>query len=293
MCEFVIVFMICQNSLNSLNVNKSNVGSFRLLFINSLTKRAEMPRYCFIESCRKTSYKNPNLKLIRFPKNTKTFLCDQHFPSKYFGKKKLKESSYEKIEAILKEEGINVPAEPLAEKIIKNKRRYSRKCVVKHCQLTDTSTKPPVKFVQFPKKGSRLYDVWVKKCNLTKVENDKTYKYVCENHFLDKNDQIPNFNLTPLRDMENSIQLTESVQATNECLTNRNQANCEVYFEDSIYFRLRLNILLLQHSDKGDVISTLNVTLIEEFMDHRQVIKEEPELSINDDLYYDDVDDTT
>lgn len=192
-----------------------------------------MPRYCFIDWCRNTSYKNPNLKLIRFPKNTKTFLCDQHFPSKFFGKKKLKESSYEKIEIILKEKGISVPVEPLAEKIMKNKRKYSRRCVLKHCQLTDRSTRPPIKFVQFPKMGSQLYDVWVKKCKLTKGECAKTYKYVCENHFFDKNDPVPNINLTPKRNLENSIQYSRSIQATSDTsttdkATDKNQENYQV-----------------------------------------------------------------
>lgn len=191
-----------------------------------------MPRYCFIDWCRKTSYKNPNRKLIRFPKKTKTFLCDQHFPSKFFGKKKLKESAYEKIEAILREKGISVPVEPLAEKIIKNKRKYSRRCVMEHCQLTDTSTKPPLRFVQFPKKDSELYNVWVKKCNLSKQESTKAYKYVCEKHFIHKNDLVPNCNLTSSVNLKRKIQstgTTDNMSKKNEATTNKYQQNCEVF----------------------------------------------------------------
>lgn len=190
-----------------------------------------MPRYCFIEWCRKTSYKNPNRKLFRFPKNTKTFLCDQHFPSNFFGLKKLKESSYEKIETILKEKGISVPVEPLAERIIKNKRKYSRRCVIKHCQLTDRSTKPPLKFVIFPKKEHELYDVWVKKCNLSKEESAKAYKYVCEKHFLDKADQVPNCDLTSAGNATRTYQLSKIIQemAKENVTTDGSQAeNSEV-----------------------------------------------------------------
>lgn len=171
-----------------------------------------MPRYCFIQWCRKTSYKNPNRKLVRFPKNTKTFLCDQHFPSNFFGKKKLKESSYEKIKIILREQGIRIPVERLADKIMQNKRKYSRRCVIKHCQLTDTSTKPPLKFVIFPKRDSELYDVWVDKCKLSKDDRAKAYKYVCEKHFLDKADLVPNCNLTSAGTLKRTYQLSKMMK---------------------------------------------------------------------------------
>lgn len=195
-----------------------------------------MPRYCFIERCRNTSYKNPNRKLIRFPKNTKTFLCDQHFPSTFFGKKKLKESSYDKIESILKEKGISVPLEPLAEKIMKNKRKYSRRCVISHCQLTDTSTTPPVRFVIFPKKDSKLYDVWVKKCNLSTADGAKACKYVCEKHFSDTSDRVPNCNLTSTKlKAKRTRQLSKFIQGdtkenvtTDESQADRCQPNSEV-----------------------------------------------------------------
>lgn len=175
-----------------------------------------MPRYCFIEWCRKTSYKNPDRKLCRFPKNTKTFLCDQHFPAKFFGKKKLKESSYEKIKTILRDKGISVPTEPLAEKVRKNKRKFSRKCIIPHCQLSDTSTIPPLKFVIFPKKDNELYDVWVAKCNLSKEESAKVYKYVCEKHFLNKTDPVPNCNLTATGNVKRKYQLSKFIQEMGE-----------------------------------------------------------------------------
>lgn len=204
---------ICYGSVLSKQLGKLNRVSvlakapvFRLDLLSCIEK---MPRYCFIESCRETSYKNSKRKLFRFPKSNKTFLCDQHFPAKFFGKKKLKESSYDKIRALLEEKGINVPVKPLAEKIVKNKRKFSRMCVVKHCQMTDTSTKPPLRFKLFPKTDNELYDVWMKKCNLSRAESTRAYKYVCEKHFLNKADVVPNCNLTPLENVKRTYQFSK------------------------------------------------------------------------------------
>lgn len=182
-----------------------------------------MPRYCFIEECRESSYKNPSRKLVRFPKNTKTFLCDQHFPKKFFGKKKLKETSYEKIKSILEEKGISVPMEPLPEKTMKNKRTFSRMCVVKHCQMTDRSTKPSLRFVIFPKTDTELYDVWMEKCNLSKADRTKAYKYVCEKHFLDKMDPVPNCNLTSPANLKQTYQFSKFIE--DEIVTTAKQVD--------------------------------------------------------------------
>lgn len=178
-------------------------------------------------------------------------------PSNFFGKKKLKESSDEKIKIILKEEGIPIPAERLADKIMQNKRKYSRRCVIKHCQLTDTSTKPSLKFVIFPKKDSELYDIWVEKCNLSKAERAKAYKYVCEKHFLDRADLVPNCNLTsgPLkRTYRLSKNATENV-TTDTSQEARPQRNSEV--KAFIFFRIKSKLILRFFSLRGRAIQFL------------------------------------
>lgn len=138
-----------------------------------------MYRKCFVKGCGNNSQNCLGKTFFRFPKDGKTFICDNHIPKDFILKKKLK--SYIDVENSLRAQNIELPKFE-RRKIAKKTVFPSKKCSMKHCIQTNLSV-PKVKFFQFPKSGTDLYKIWVSKCKLTENSEKLICKYVCERHF--------------------------------------------------------------------------------------------------------------
>lgn len=182
---------------------------------------------CYYKDCGKSVNSIPKPVFFAFPQRSNSFLCADHFPKSLFGKKKLKQSAFNKVQQILEEENIIIPKTKIAEK--KRNVIVSRKCVFQHCNTIKTQ-KP--RFFKFPDSKSPLFKEWLEKCNM-RNENLPIYNYVCEKHFdsysFNKKKKIknavPNRNLSVssnLLQINNSID-TDVYEFCEETLSSSNE----------------------------------------------------------------------
>lgn len=152
-------------------------------------------RKCYYPECPVTKYLYPHSRILKF-KNI--YLCDKHFPSELFKKKKLDNEAYKVIEIILKNNNIILP---VANKTLK-KKYASRRCILTNCDSNSFSVPKRIHF-SFPKTPSNLHSAWVDICNLSLKQQGYVDKYICDKHFnptditnnkLKKN-SLPNRNL--------------------------------------------------------------------------------------------------
>lgn len=136
-----------------------------------------MFRKCFVKNCENNSKTCKGKTFFRFPKGKSTYICVDHVPKNAIIKKKI--NNYDEVKNYL--EKLNIAIPPSKDRKV-SKNNSSKKCVVRTCGKTNLS-KPKVLFHKFPNKDSRMYKYWCEACQLSKYDESKIQKFICENHF--------------------------------------------------------------------------------------------------------------